>query len=142
MSSSIECRPATGAAQSEAEPEQPQNVDQEQHRVQIVEVLEYYGVKVDFSRRSPKGWIPVLCPVHGDRKSSAGVNPDLGVFKCHSSACGAGGNVLDLLVGMESIKRDAASDLARKLFEPKPPTRNVDVPVAPREGWGPYQAGF
>ncbi|MDP9432170.1 MAG: CHC2 zinc finger domain-containing protein [Actinomycetota bacterium] len=110
--------------------------------VAIVEALEYYSVKVDFSRISTKGWIPILCPVHGDREPSAGVNPNLGVFKCHSSACGAGGNVLDLLLGMESIERDAASDLARKLFEQKPSSRKVDVPVAPREGWGPYQAGF
>src|SRR5690242_18397562 len=45
----------------------------------ILDVLEHYGAS---SLPYGGGWLSVHCPFHGDKRSSASVNVDEGVFKC------------------------------------------------------------
>jgi hypothetical protein len=48
---------------------------------------------VDVEPRS--GWQKLRCPFHGDRHASAGVNVDLGRFRCFG--CDLAGDVYDLI---------------------------------------------
>lgn len=57
----------------------------------------------------------ISCPVHADRKPSAGVNLETGLWHCF--VCGAGGTLADLAMAVKGI--DFAS--AKRLIEPNTP---------------------
>jgi len=75
-------------------------------RVTLAQVLRCY--QVDWLRRSGLGQYRGRCPIHGGQGREAfQVNLERGLFHCF--ACGAGGNVLDLVAAMEGCSiRDAA----------------------------------
>jgi DNA primase len=76
------------------------------NRVTLAQVLRCY--QVDWLRRSGVGQYRGRCPIHRGRGVEAfHVNLERGLFHCF--ACGAGGNVLDLVAAMEGCSiRDAA----------------------------------
>ena len=75
-------------------------------QVGLEPVLRAYGV--DWLRRSGKDQYRGRCPIHGGQGREAfHANLARGVFHCF--ACGAGGNVLDLVAAMEGCSiREAA----------------------------------
>jgi len=75
-------------------------------RVGLAQVLRSY--QVDWLRRSGLGQYRGRCPIHGGQGVEAfHVNLERGLFHCF--ACGAGGNVLDLVAAMEGCSiREAA----------------------------------
>jgi DNA primase len=76
------------------------------NRVTLAEVLR--GYQVDWLRRSGVGQYRGRCPIHrGQGTGAFHVNLERGLFHCF--ACGAGGNVLDLVAAMEGCSiREAA----------------------------------
>ena len=96
--------------------------------VTIVQVLDYYGVKLKKSGRELRG----RCPIHqGEGPDTFHVSTDKNAFHCFS--CQAKGNVLDLVAAMEKCSvRDAGLKLqqwfnlaydGQKLGAPAPMTR-------------------
>jgi DNA primase len=75
-------------------------------RVTLAQVLRSYHV--DWLRRSGLGQYRGRCPIHrGQGREAFHVHLERGVFHCF--ACGAGGNVLDLVAAMEGCSiREAA----------------------------------
>jgi len=75
-------------------------------RVTLAQVLRSY--QVDWLRRSGLGQYRGRCPIHrGQGREAFHVHLERGVFHCF--ACGAGGNVLDLVAAMEGCSiREAA----------------------------------
>ncbi len=61
-----------------------------------------------FDRRTPAGrnQVLVLCPVHGENTPSCSVNTESGLWNC--KACGAAGNVFDLLIAVRGLDFAAA----------------------------------
>jgi DNA primase len=82
------------------------NFDEIKSRVRLEEVLRSY--QVDWLRRSGLHQYRGRCPIHqGQGKDAFHVNLDRGMFHCF--ACGAGGNVLDLVAAMEGCSIRAAA---------------------------------
>lgn len=75
-------------------------------RVTLAQVLRSY--QVDWLRGSGRGQYRGRCPIHrGQGREAFHVHLERGVFHCF--ACGAGGNVLDLVAAMEGCSiREAA----------------------------------
>ena len=75
-------------------------------RITLAQVLRSY--QVDWLRRSGLGQYRGRCPIHrGQGREAFHVHLERGVFHCF--ACGAGGNVLDLVAAMEGCSiREAA----------------------------------
>jgi len=84
--------------------------------VDIEQVLEHYRVRL---KRVRKNYLRGLCPLptHGSQRSreSFGVDTSRNVWACHSASCWQarhgkmGGNILDLVAGMEACSiREAA----------------------------------
>jgi len=90
-------------------------------RVRLEEVLRSYGV--DWLRRSGSQQYRGSCPIHlGEGTEAFHVNLARGVFHCF--ACGAGGNVLDFVAGMEGCSvREAALRLQGSLGQGNCPVR-------------------
>jgi len=75
-------------------------------RVGLAQVLRCY--QVDWLRRSGLGQYRGRCPIHrGQGREAFHVHLERGVFHCF--ACGAGGNVLDLVAAMEGCSIRAAA---------------------------------
>jgi DNA primase len=64
----------------------------------ITAVLESYGA---VNLPDYGGWHAIKCPFHNDRRASASVNPDEGVFRCH--ACEIKGDAYAVVMQTESI---------------------------------------
>ena len=90
-------------------------VDEVIQRNDIVEIVsEYAKLKRVGSRYS------ALCPLHNDKKSpSLSISPDKQLFHCFG--CGAGGNVIHFIMGMENLDfMDALKYLADRVHLPMP----------------------
>ena len=90
-------------------------VDEVIQRNDIVEIVsEYVKLKRVGSRYS------ALCPLHNDKKSpSLSISPDKQLFHCFG--CGAGGNVIHFIMGMENLDfMDALKYLADRVHLPMP----------------------
>jgi len=75
-------------------------------RVTLAQVLRSY--QVDWLRGSGRGQYRGRCPIHrGQGREAFHVHLERGVFHCF--ACGAGGNVLDLVAAMEGCSIRAAA---------------------------------
>src|SRR5690349_16593926 len=77
--------------------------------VTLRQVLDHYSVKLKKSGQEFRG----KCPIHkGEGTDTFHANVDKNAFHCFS--CGAKGNVLDLVAGMEQCSvRDAGLKLQR-----------------------------
>lgn len=76
--------------------------DDEDPRPPILPVLAHYGVDVPEGRREAS----FCCPAHGERRPSASVNADRGLFICF--ACDARGDAVKLIQIMETCSRAEA----------------------------------
>src|SRR6266478_1882339 len=79
--------------------------------VTIQMALDHYGLRLSKNGDELRG----KCPLHDGsvRSKDFTVNVRKNVFKCFSSKCGARGNVLDFVAGMEGCSvRDAALRLS------------------------------
>jgi hypothetical protein len=65
----------------------------------IGELLAHYGAEVEDTGRT---WLGVRCPFHEDRSSSASVNFQANVFRCHT--CDFGGDSFALVMWQEGIR--------------------------------------
>lgn len=75
----------------------------------------------DFTAPRGTGWVPVLCPFHGEEHTSAALNEELDGFKCH--ACGVSGDSIALLRREEGLSFEEARRLAAEVE----PRRDVAV---------------
>ena len=64
----------------------------------ITTILEHYGT---FNVPDYGGWHAIKCPFHDDRRASASVNPDEGVFRCH--ACEIKGDAYAIVMSVEGV---------------------------------------
>ena len=90
-------------------------IDEVLERNDIVEVIsEYAKLKRVGSRYA------ALCPLHNDKKSpSLSISPDKQLFHCFG--CGAGGNVIHFIMGIENLDfMDALKYLADRAHLPMP----------------------
>ena len=102
------------------------NFAQVKATVSLRRVLEDYGI-LERLRRSGQDHYRGPCPIHQGEGRDA-FHGDLGKNVFHCFACGAGGNVLDLVAHMERCSlREAALRLQRRYLA-------VDFAVPPRPG--------
>lgn len=78
--------------------------------LEIEPVLEKYGVEYRGDRRGNQ---QVRCPFHDDRRASASVNLDEGVFNCFT--CSVGGDAIELLMSQEGLTFGEAKRIAEEL---------------------------
>lgn len=87
--------------------------DDVKQSLNIREVIEYYGIKVD---RAGK----FVCPFHNDHKPSAGIKNDY--FHCF--ACGAGGDLITFIAQLHGITnyeacKKLAADFGLRIAQPQ-----------------------
>jgi DNA primase len=75
------------------------NASDNEH-LDIVELMENLGVKLKKVGKEHVG----LCPFHDDHSPSLSVNHEKGVWKCHSTRCGKGGNAEQFLKELQAAK--------------------------------------
>ncbi len=72
----------------------------------------------------PRGEIDMHCPLHGDSKRSASINPGKGVWFCHA---GCGGGSIRQLVGAEDTWKPVSANALRRRTAVV--SRNVDAEI-------------
>ncbi|MDB6152741.1 MAG: dnaG [Chthoniobacteraceae bacterium] len=75
----------------------PETIEQIQNTVDIVEVIEGYGVHL----KRAAGVFKALCPFHNEKSASFTVDPKRQRFKCFG--CGAGGTVFRFVMTYEQL---------------------------------------
>ncbi|MGA1841106.1 MAG: CHC2 zinc finger domain-containing protein [bacterium] len=88
-----------------------QNLAQEiKSRINIINLIEDFGVKLDKSGSFYKG----LCPFHNDTQASLSVNPNKQLFKCFG--CNAAGDIFNFYMKKENVDFNTAlARLAEKI---------------------------
>lgn len=80
---------------------------------ELLAVLNHYDIP------EPRyGEAPMKCPVHDDRRPSASINREKGLWHCH--ACGAGGDGVALLQANEGWSYGQAKDFLKTLTGDQP----------------------
>ncbi len=75
------------------------------------EQMERLAPYINGSQPDHRGEIEMHCPLHGDGKRSASVNPDKGVWYCHA---GCGGGSIRQLVGAEDSWKPIPAEASRR----------------------------
>jgi DNA primase len=106
---------------------------QVKEQVQMVDVIQHYGVKLEVSG---VGCLRGRCPLptHNSRDSSLSfsINTAKNAWACHSRSCvtqrggSLGGNVLDFVATMEGLTIRGAALLLQEWFGASPPFRSDD----------------
>jgi len=77
------------------------------------EVSAYYGVRAPKIRQGSQQWRGP-CPIHDGQDDNFAVEPDTGVWFCHSQ-CGRGGSVYDLEMALTNTDFPAAANEVRRI---------------------------
>lgn len=87
------------------------------------EQLEKLAPYINGSKPDERGEVEFHCPLHGDSRRSASLNPKKGLWFCHA---GCGGGSIRQLVGAEDTWKPIPADSVRRRVATA--ARNVDAP--------------
>lgn len=89
-----------------------------EYRPSITEVLNTCGGDIDGYH---EGWVPCLCPFHGDEHKSASVNEDEGLFNCHG--CGVKGDATGVLMQAYNYTPEQAREAIEGMHVTRKPVK-------------------